>query len=319
MSNTTAALVSSDKNNETSRFKRPYGQPRKRNNEVRHNQIGDQLGALFNLTKGREGHVRDINSLGVEGVDHINVSRHSTTQLGFLLAPTTKLGFKLFGRNFSTVENLLMYYRSWCTIDSLATADYTTINELRNGSLKDFPHFANIYVVVCLAYVSIFKKHQAMFKAMESNMLVLDSYKEQHKVRTRPNTGLILVRAINEAYSSVAENRKPNLSIFMGREDVANLREIYDDMPYNPDLSFNQFVEDCFAPDNIKEVYKQKHARQEEPQLQPEEEVVDLADSVITQEAESNVTIEETATLDPQPDDEAAQALSDVNSTQEAQ
>jgi len=41
----------------------------------------EQLGALYNLTRGREGYSRDLESLGVEGVDHINVSRTLITDL----------------------------------------------------------------------------------------------------------------------------------------------------------------------------------------------------------------------------------------------
>ena len=319
MSNKEAVLFSGDKNNsETPRFKKPYNKPR-RSNDYRHNQLGDQLGALFNLTKGREGHARDINSIGVEGVDHINVSRHSTTHLGFLLAPTTKLGFKLFNRNFSTVENLLMFYRSWCTIGSLATADYSTINEIRNGSLKDFPHFANIYVVVCLAYVSIFKKHTALLDAMDRNMLVLDSYKEQNKVRSRPNTGLILVRAINEAYSSVIEKRHPNLSIFMNRDDGNNYRAEFDKLPYNENFSLNEFIEMSFTPEAVQEYFKANYIYVEKPKedeasesteqdakedtpLESEDEKVDVN--------EDCVDIGSDVGLEISPDDEAASSLS---------
>lgn len=304
-----AVLFTGDKqNNEAPRFKKPYSGPKnKRSNDYRHNQLGDQLGALFNLTKGREGHARDINSIGVEGVDHINVSRHSTTHLGFLLAPTTKLGFRLFNRNFSTVENLLMFYRSWCSINSLATADYNTINEIRNGTLKEFPHFANIYVVVCLAYVSIFKKHPALLDAMERNMLVLDSYKEQHKVRTRPNTGLILVRAINEAFSCVTEKRRPNLSIFMNRDDVAAYREEFLKLPYNEDFTFNEFIENCFTPESVNEVFNKTYVEKHDEELKSDEQE---SQEVTKEETETVVDFGDDVGLEIVPDDEAANSLS---------
>lgn len=260
-------------------------------------QMEEQLGALYNLTRGREGYTRDIEALGQEGVDHINVSRFSNNKLGFLLAPSTKLSFKLFNRSFSTIENLMLFYRSWCSINVLPTADFVTGAEIRNNELQTFPHFANIYVIVCLGYVSIFKKYPALLKAMEQNTLVLDSYKtdKNSNSRVRPSTSLILVRAINEAYFSVHENRHPNLAIFLNRDNAQTMRDLFNDLPYNENFTFNNFIEDSFSPKNVLNTYNAEFTASEKEKVEKNED-----DKVETIEAtpvdtEDHSSLEETA------------------------
>jgi len=291
-----------------------------------HTQMEEQLGALYNLTRGREGYSRDLESLGVEGVDHINVSRYSDNRLGFLLAPSTKLSFKLFGRSFSTIENLMLFYRSWCTNNILPTADFNTCSEIRTNELTKFPHFANIYVVVCLGYVSIFKKLPTLLKAMEQNTLVLDSYKTQNGQRVRPNTSVILVRAINEAFSAVSENRQPNLSVFMNREQVNEMRHFYNELPYKEGFTLNHFIEDSFSIKNILAFYNREYVEKEEEPVEKIEEEAKVAEEapVTVDESTGDASNDEAlAQLDPNPDagktEEVLKEVEEVATQQESE
>ena len=278
-----------------------------------HTQMEEQLGALYNLTRGREGYSRDLESLGVEGVDHINVSRYSDNRLGFLLAPSTKLSFKLFGRSFSTIENLMLFYRSWCTNNILPTADFNTCSEIRTNELSKFPHFANIYVVVCLGYVSIFKKLPTLLKAMEQNTLVLDSYKTQNGQRVRPNTSVILVRAINEAFSAVSENRQPNLSVFMNREQVNEMRHFYNELPYKEGFTLNHFIEDSFSIKNILAFYNREYVAKEEEPVEKFDEEAKVDEEAPVDESTGDATNDEAlAQLDQNPVEQPEEVLKEV-------
>ena len=217
-------------------------------------QIESKLSILFNRTRSTDGYLPNLADLGEEGVDHINVSRNSKTRLGYLLSSGARFDFHLFGRRFTTIENLLLFYRTHCTSNDYITVDIFSKSKL-NQVASQFPPLYNMYVVVCLAYISIFKKNPELLEALNENTLPLDAYIERRdRTRTRHKASRSIIMAIQEAQNSIRDKRDPQLGMFMFRETS----DKYNRLAYETQQTFTEVVVNDFAPERIATRFKQE-------------------------------------------------------------
>lgn len=221
-------------------------------------QIESKLANLFNLnTQRSRGGLADLKSIGQDGQDHINVHRVSKNKLGFLLSTAALHDFTLFGKRFTSIDNMTIFYRSHCTVDSLATGPVGQIRDFSANSVKSYPPITNLYVLVCLAYVEIFKKLPDLLEAMRMNNLPLDSYYfPQKNVRQRHPASATLVSAIQEAFQAVRDNRDADLTKFMFQEKSRSIQT----RSTLEGKTFLEIVRAEFAPKAIREDFYEKHA-----------------------------------------------------------
>lgn len=245
----TAALTKPKKN-------RGYKGPRPQQAQ---SQMETQLSNLFNLSSQRtRGHLPDIKNIGDEGVHHINVHRHSKSKLGFLLSTAASHDFMLFNKRFTSIDNLMLYYRSHCTVDALATGTVGLTRDFNRNRAKDYPQLKNLFVVACLGYMEIFKRTPALMQAMDANKLPLDSYDTQSdtKLRRRHAATATLVSAVQEAFQAVRDNREPDLKKFMFNETARNLAV----RAGTEGHTFEEVVRSVFSPRTVREKFLAEHA-----------------------------------------------------------
>lgn len=232
-------------------------------------QIESQLASLFVRARVAEGHFRDIRELGQEGVDHININRFSKTTLGYLLSTGAKLDFQVLGKKYSSIGNLIAYYKSHCTNESVVMATGDTSPHFSSEDFERFPQFSNLYAIVCLGYWDIIKNNASLFNALEINDIPLDSYVERKGIRARHQTTNILISAIKEAHSAVKGDRDPRLNAFIFDATLRALqRESQRDNVYMETL-----IAEMFKPETVREAYMKAHgnARLKEQQAKAEE------------------------------------------------
>lgn len=245
----TAALTKPKKN-------RGYKGPRPQQAQT---QMETQLSNLFNLSSQRtRGHLPDIKNIGDEGVHHINVHRHSKSKLGFLLSTAASHDFMLFNKRFTSIDNLMLYYRSHCTVDALATGTVGLTRDFNRNRAKDYPQLKNLFVVACLGYMEIFKRTPALMQAMDANKLPLDSYDTQSdtKLRRRHAATATLVSAVQEAFQAVRDNREPDLKKFMFNEVARSLAI----RAGTEGFTFEEVVRSVFSPRTVREKFLAEHA-----------------------------------------------------------
>lgn len=231
-------------------------------------QMESKLGALFNRTRVYEGQLPDIETLGEEGVDHINISRGSKTRLGYLLTTNAEINFELFGTRFTSIDNLMLFYRSHCTMPVLATCSMNHARQKYTEQLDRFPFFQNMYVIVCLAYAAILKKTPELLEALNQNTLPLDNYYHDRASdkRMRRKTSHLLVRAVTEAHKAVRNRKDPELEVFVFRDMINGFKEAYYDIPYQENFSFYDFLYNEFS---IKKVQERYHGYQDSERDEP--------------------------------------------------
>lgn len=227
---------------------RPQGAP---------SQMRSALSTLFNFSTQRSrGDLADLAAIGEEGVDHINVHRSSKTELGHLLSTAAELDFLLFGKRFTSIDNLMMFYRSYCTVEALTTGPVGLVREFNRNSVEDYPSISNLFVVVCLGYVEIFKRNPALTEAMAENRLPLDSYFTEHGKRKRHKATTTLVQAVQEAFNAVRDKREPDLNKFMFPDfsRKMNTRATMEGK------SLLEVVHSEFSPRAVREKFLENHA-----------------------------------------------------------
>lgn len=268
----------------TPSFKKKKNKTVKKPNDGVHSQIETQLARLFTRVRVNEGHYRAIEELGQEGIDHINLNRQSKTALGYLLSTSSSLNFKVLGHKYSSINNLIGFYRSYCTDDSLKEGE-TNQNQpfmvSRDGtSLR----FNNIYALVCFGYWSIFKTQKTLFDAVEDNKLPFDSYIEQNNKRIRHQSTGILINAIKEAHLAVKENRDPDISQFVFPDFLAPMKK----KSKATGVSLFDILCEHFKPINVKQYYVENH----QPYKAPVEEAVVEKDNDSTHTDKVEIAIE---------------------------
>ena len=244
--------------------KKPQGKGQKPNTQ-RHayshaqTQMESKLSTLFNLSTQRaRGQLAELKAIGEEGEGHINVHRNSKTKLGFLLSTAAQHDFTLFNKRFTSIDNLMMYYRSHCTVDALATGSVALARDFNRNRVKSYPSVKNLFVLACLGYMEIFKRNPVLLQAMEQNALPLDSYDllDQGKQRKRHPASGTLVSAVQEAFQAVRDNREPDLKKFMFN-DLARV------LATRATLEGKTFLETAtseFSPRAFREEFNNKHA-----------------------------------------------------------
>ncbi len=243
---------SKKKNNQ----QRQQGKPNKAISHVP-SKMESELSRLFNRTRSFDGNLPHIETIGQEGVDHINVNRDSKTNLGKLLSTSSGLRFTLFGTRFNSIEHMMLFYRTHASQGSVPSLDKSAFMAWRNA-VRAYPNFQNIYVLVCLSYVAIFKdpENAALLEAMNANPVPLDSYSTQEDgKRNRHVTSSTLVRAIYEAHSAVKDDREPNLTVFMFRD----LSDQMHHTAHSEGKKVNDVIRVFYEPATVAERFKVSH------------------------------------------------------------
>jgi hypothetical protein len=218
-------------------------------------QIETQLASLFTRARVAEGHFRDITELGVEGVDHINVNRHSKTTLGYLLSTSAKLNFQVLGKQYNSIGNLIAYYKSHCTNEEVAMSTSDNGQHFTSEDFDRFPPFKNLYAIVCLGYWDIIKNNQELFKALDMNDLPLDSYIERKNVRSRHMTTNILISVIKEAHNAVKADRDPKLNAFIFDSTLRTLHQ----RSVREKVYMETLIAEMFKPETVRVAYMVSH------------------------------------------------------------
>ena len=214
-------------------------------------QIETQLASLFTRARTGEGHLRDIRELGQEGVDHINVNRFSKSTLGYLLSTTAKLDFWVLGHQYSSIGNLMAYYKSHCTNEEVTMAGTDTMQAFTSEEYDRYPQFNNLYAVVCLGYWAIIQNNPALLDALNINDIPFDSYVERKGVRTRHQASKILVRAIQEAHLAVKFGRDPQLNAFILDDTLRSLMS----RSARESVYLEDLIADMFRPETVRDSY----------------------------------------------------------------
>lgn len=226
---------SSDDNNDRSNFKqkKKFNKNNFNNQKRVQSQMETKLSALYNKSITVDGRFPDINTLVGDGVDHINVYNRGETKLGFLLHPSAPLGFTVFDKPFNSIDNLMLYYRTYCTCESIRTIERVT--NFHRKDISRYPRFENLYAIVVVGYAQVFKAHPELLEALNNNTLALDSYivrskKEGDKspgkeIKDRLSSAGILLKAIKEAQSAFNENREVRLSRFIHHDVLVDCEE----------------------------------------------------------------------------------------------
>lgn len=272
-------------------------------------QIESQLSQLFNRTQVLSGNLPPIASLKEEGVDHINVNRRSRYNLGKLLSTGAELTFKLYGQTYASIDNLILFYRSHCSQPTIPMADQTANTRFFRTHIDKYPKFSNVFTLVCLAYIEIFKNNRALFEALLQNDLPLDSYVVKDNRKTRHATSQPLLLAIQEAFECVRDKREPRLQLFMFERDAQVLhREAA--LSGESFMKVHSYVYSHEAVlDRFKQIYPELHAELDTSILASYDDgkVEEAAEAVDDDEA-SGLDLGEVAVSD-EPLGEAAEEL----------
>lgn len=229
--------------------------------EVAKTQIEGQLENLFNRARSGDHILPPLEQYVQEGVDHINVHRNSTVHLGYLLSTQARLNFELYGLKFSSIANLMCYYRFHCMNEDIRTAELDPLNVYVNSNVRKFPPIANLYVVVCLGYMALFRSNPELLNALSMNDLPLDSYTESGGARTRHPSTRILIKAVREAHQSLVFERWPNLLTFVVKDQRSEMARVSRQNKVR--------FEEMFAPEVIRADYYAWQAKKEFPNGHP--------------------------------------------------
>lgn len=233
----------------------------------RNSVLGDKLRNLLpskgnnrnNQKTGRNDHQRPMAApKGADGVNHINISDDSVTDLGCCLAHSTllPLNHKKFGR-FSNIEAFWHYIRSEEHDDR--------IRNMSGKALKDFAQMlhtrrvVNFVAIILDANWQKVNQYPDLKEAIKVSTLPFECYthfKRQDGVKIRPTFSYWLIPGFEEIRKALQENRQPDFSEFLDNPNVDLFDDVFpkDDSDIVPASSIVEPVEKPLNQQDNKEL-----------------------------------------------------------------
>jgi hypothetical protein len=178
--------------------------------------------------KKRTDVLPNLESIGEDGKDHINIWEHGATELGKCLSHDVAIGFvhPVLGK-FNSVVGFFNYIRSEEKDDRLRHLSSKVAN-LHFKSLTPV-NVKNFKALVMDANWLKVQQNPALKKALMESELPFDSwytYKRRDGVRQRPAIAFWIVPGFNEIRAALKEGREPDWSkIRLLPKDVKDLYE----------------------------------------------------------------------------------------------
>ena len=173
-----------------------------------------------------------VNNLGVEGVDHINTHYHSDTELGRALCAYGSYPFNHpeYGR-FRTVHGLMCWLGNPNQPDSYRNMSALAVENHRTRS-STIPVKNYRFTLMQATWMKI-QAHPEIGRMLVESTLPLEHYYLKHlvpgentkRIRIRPDTGPILIRAFEEIRKALKENRQPLFDFLLHESERAAYRK----------------------------------------------------------------------------------------------
>ena len=204
-----------------------------------------------------------------DGEDHINISRHAQTDLGYRLDFDHPRGFDhpMLG-SFRSLNSLFYFLRA------KEPNDY--IRNVIRGELREFvfDHCGGVYptfpnykaVMMHSAYIRI-KSLTGYMKTLIDSTLPFDHYRELASgIRERNETTPWLVAGYEEIRKALKENREPDFSVLMVKREPAMYTSVIKRL--NPNYDPAAVKEDRQRHDNED---RPRQDRKEKPKAKPQQ------------------------------------------------
>jgi hypothetical protein len=193
-------------------------------------QMADKLNNVRNtVRRADEYHQEERNSrfslpsaesIGVDGVDHINISTRSATEFGIILDQFQNTPFEhpVYGF-FSSIEAMWQYLRSANKDNRIRTI--VGYRAKPNNDSNNFIHVDDFRYIIMNATWHKIQQYPVIYQEMKDSTLPFDMYflyKNNPKVRIRTKAAFWMVMGMEEIRKSIKENRPPNLNFLLDVE-----------------------------------------------------------------------------------------------------
>lgn len=180
--------------------------------------MSEQLaGLVYHFPKKRSTHIPPLNSIGVDGIDHINIYQHGETTLGQALDRLADLPFKhnVYGK-FRSIEGFWHYMRSIDRDDTFRVLSGYKARQAGDSIKEQF--IENFKFIIADACWQKINAYPALRDELKELTLPLDAYyvhNAAQKVWIRPTNSMWLVPCFHEIRVALQENREPDFRFLM--------------------------------------------------------------------------------------------------------
>lgn len=167
--------------------------------------------------------LKSIFSIGEDGVNHINMSDEGQTELGRMLAHTSRLPFthSHYG-HFNTMNNFWYYIRSVERDDRLRSFYGKRLKTFLKTNTTHC-RIPNFRVIIMDANWQRVQQHPLLATALKDSGLPLDCwyrYRRENGLRLRPNFAFWLIAGFEEIRKALKENREPDFDFLRDTKDT---------------------------------------------------------------------------------------------------
>lgn len=165
----------------------------------------------FHFRKPIVSNLPPVDSIGEDGVDHINISDRGTTELGVALNHKADLPFKhsVYDK-FRTMEGFWYYIRSVSRDDRTRTMDGHKVNKF--GSLLPCQRVDNFKYIILDANWQKIKSYPPLMEEIGKITLPFDSYRYHNNIRIRSTSSYWIIDGFEEIRRAIVEKREPDFT-----------------------------------------------------------------------------------------------------------